>query len=229
MFFDRILDLIFPPPCLSCKANVGGEETICRRCFGGIVLNQTLFCGRCSARLPDQKKICHADYPYILGAATEYNNEAARSLIKGLKFQFAKKAARPLGELLARYTESLELPLKGFITIPIPLSQKRLRQRGFNQSELIAGIFADHFSLPLESHCLVKPKNTKPQSETKGLDERKENIKNCFRVENAEKIVGKKIILIDDVTTSGATLFEAAKTLKTAGAKKIIALTVARA
>jgi len=228
MFFDRLLDLIFPPRCLSCQKNLGCG-VICDDCLSKIKINQTLFCGKCGARLPQPKKICHKNFPYLLGAATNYENEIAKNLIHSLKFQYIKAAAQPLGNLLIQYTEALSLPLKNFIVIPIPLSKKRLRGRGFNQAELIAKIFAEHFELPPETNLLVRTKNAKPQSEIKNLKERLLNVKDCFAVINQESVASKNILLIDDVITSGATLLEATAALKNAGARKIIALAVAKA
>lgn len=228
MFLDSLFNLIFPPLCLNCREIIENNAAICDGCLLKIALNQTLFCGKCGARLPDNKKVCHKDFSYLLGTAASYGDEILKNLIHGLKFQFVKSAARPLGQLLVQYTEKLGLPIGNFSVLPIPLSNRRLKERGFNQSELIANVFADHFQLPLETNCLARVKNTVPQSETRNLIERRENVKGCFSLVNDALIWNKNIILIDDVTTSGATLFEAATVLKNAGARKIIALAVAR-
>jgi len=229
MILTRILDLIFPRRCLNCGAKIAGTEAVCAACFAAIRLNTALFCGKCGARLADGKKICHADFLYVLGAATDYADGAVKGLIHALKFKRVSSAAGPLTRLLVRYAENLRLPLADCLVVPLPLSGRRLRERGFNQSELIAEIFAARFGLPIETKNFLRTKNAKAQSETKSLDERRENIKGCFAVRHPELFRGRKIILIDDVTTSGATLYEAALALKSAGARKIIALAVARA
>lgn len=228
MFFNDLIEIIFPSRCLNCEKNIRGSGAVCADCFKKIHLNQTLFCGKCRARLPDQRKICHRDFPHLLGAAGSYSDGVLKNLIHGLKFQYIKSAARPLAEILVRYTGALNLPLEGFLVIPLPLSKRRLGERGFNQSELIAKIFAERFKLPLLSGALVRTGHAKPQSETKSLPERRENVRGSFVISRAEAIAGKNILLIDDVITSGATLLEAATALKSAGARKIIALTVAR-
>jgi ComF family protein len=229
MFFDSLLELIFPSRCLGCGDGVASGSAACEKCLAAIKINRTLFCGKCRARLPGAKRICHRDFPYVLGAASDYDNETIKSLIHGLKFRNMKSAARPLAELIVKYADSLKLPLEKFSVIPLPLSSKRLRERGYNQSELVAQIFAARFGLAFETNVLCRAKHTKPQSETKSLAERKENIRSCFAVNRAEAASGKNFILIDDVTTSGATLFEAAAVLKSAGARKILAMTVAKA
>jgi len=255
-FFDSALDVFFPSLCIKCGKNINGRGVICVSCFENIPLNKSLFCGRCGARLPYGKKICHLDFPYVLGAATTYKNEAARDLIRELKFGFIKNAAQPLAKLLISYAENtgfadnfasqnrgLTQTYRGitqnvtendWVVVPVPLGAKRFRRRGFNQSALIAKIFAGHFSLAVEEKGFARQKETRPQSEMENFESRLENARNCFRVTSPENFSGRNIILIDDVSTSGATFFEAAKTLsarggsafggKKSGAKKIVAL-----
>jgi competence protein ComFC len=225
---EKILNLIFPPRCLGCGKNTRGAM-LCEFCTRKITLHQTLFCGQCGLRLAEGKRICHKDFPYLLGAATDFDNDIVRNAIHALKFQYVKNAADALGGILVHYAAALHVPFDDHLVIPIPLSPRRLRERGFNQSELLANIFARGFGLRMETEVLARVKNTKPQSETKNAAERRENLARSFAIRHPEFVAGKNIILIDDVTTSGATLFEAATVLKTAGAKKIIALAVARA
>lgn len=229
MLLDFFINIIFPSRCLHCGINTEQGKPICEACFKKISVNRTLFCGKCGSRLPNQKKICHKDFPYTLGAAGSYGNEVVKNLIHGLKFKFIRSAAAPLGEILTAYARAIDIPLEKFVVMPIPLSKERLRSRGFNQSELIAKVFADNFKLPMDPSSLARLKHAKAQSETKGIFERMQNVRGNFFVRNPEKINGKNIILVDDVITSGATMLEAATTLKNSGAKKILALAAARA
>lgn len=183
----------------------------------------------CGARLPELKKICHVYAPYILGTATQYDHKPVQKLIHSLKFYAVHDAAAPLGNLLINYITRMEFDLRGFTVVPIPLSIKRRRGRGFNQSTLIARCVTNHFSLPLEEDLLLRILHNKPQSETNDILERKENLHGCFSVPDPARVNSKNIILIDDVTTSGTTFLEAARVLKTAGARRIIALAVAQA
>lgn len=228
MALNSLLNALFPAKCLSCGKNTNGEP-ICQKCFSGIPINKTFFCGLCRARLANNKKICHEKFPYILGAASEYSNEAVKNLIHDLKFKYIKGAAAPLGKLLARYIETTGFQVKNFVVVPMPLSAKRLRERGFNQSELIAKNFAERVASPVEIGALARIKNSKPQSGAKNIGERRENVKACFSVVRPELVANKNILLIDDVVTSGATMLEAAQTLKAAGAKRIVALATAKA
>lgn len=227
--FSPLVDIIFPSLCLNCREKTSDGSAICEFCFKNIPINNAFFCGKCRARLPENKKICHQSFPYVLGAAGDYQNGNLKSLIHGLKFRFIKKAAEPLAEILANYVEKIPWSPDKFIVIPIPLGHRRLRQRGFNQSELIAEIFARRLDLPAEKRILIRAKNTAPQSETKNLEERNGNVKGCFLVVKPESIAGRNIILIDDVTTSGATFLEASLALKEAGARRIVAMAAAKA
>lgn len=228
MNFGIIGDIFFPPVCVGCGESIAAG-VICDPCRKSINVFETLFCGTCAARLPELKKICHAAAPYVLGAAGRYDDEPLRALIHALKFQGIAAAATPLAEILAEYVARLGLDLQHFVATPLPLSEKRLRSRGFNQSFLIAHYFAKMIDIPFEKNLLRRIHHRKPQSETEDIFERKENVRGCFALGDADAVAGKNIILIDDVTTSGTTFTEAARVLKAGGAKKIIALAVAQA
>ncbi|HUC31377.1 MAG TPA: ComF family protein [Candidatus Paceibacterota bacterium] len=228
MNFNFIGDIFFPPACVGCGDSIA-RGVLCDTCRKGIDMFDTLFCGTCSARLPEQKKICHKDAPYLLGAAGQYDDGALRALIHALKFQGIAGAAEPLAGILVEYVARLDLDLKDFTVMPVPLSTKRARARGFNQSALIARPFAETLGLPFDDRVLTRVEHRKPQSETEDIFERRENIRGCFALADGAEVQGKKVILIDDVTTSGTTFNEAAHVLKTGGAKKILALAVAKA
>jgi ComF family protein len=164
-----------------------------------------------------------------LGAATSYENPAIQSLVQALKFRRVKRAAHPLAGILIEYIASLGIIFDNSLVIPVPLSKPRLKGRGFNQAELIACPIAQAYGLTLNTGELIRARHAKPQSEMRNVAERRENIRGAFAVTPSTVIRGKKIVLIDDVTTSGATFLEAARALKAAGAGRIIALAVAKA
>jgi competence protein ComFC len=229
MNFGFLSAVFFPCRCASCGKKLR-EGALCASCRGAIMIARTLFCGDCQKAVPaDAPSYCHPSFPYLLGAAGNYENRALKELIHALKFRNIRGAAEPLAEILVRYASAFPFPFAGHTVVPIPLSKRRLRVRGFNQSEEIASRFTRHFSLPLETTWLVRVKHAKPQSETENLAERRENIRGCFAVAAPGAVRGRTIILIDDVTTSGATFLEAATVLRAAGAEKIYALAVARA
>lgn len=228
MIFGFFADIFFPPCCLACGQGVP-KGTLCAPCRASITISRTLFCGQCARRLFGGKENCHPDFPYLLGSPGKYRDKALASLIHSLKFRGVRAAADSIADLLIEYAGSLGIPFHGFTVVPIPLSRERRRARGFNQSELIAKPFAERFGLPCEAACLTRVRHAKPQSETKSIAERKENIRGAFAAAHTGAVAGKNIILIDDVTTSGATFLEAARALKSKGAARIIALAAARA
>ena len=204
-FFNRtknlILNFLFPQKCLGC-----GKENV-------------VFCPDCLARI---------DYPTLLNknnilAATDYNDILAQKAIWLLKYRGLKQIAEPLAELIRQRTLE-KIKIKNPVFIPIPLSSKRLKERGFNQSELIAKYLSD----TVITNVLYKKIHTESQVLVKDREKRLNNIKNSFEIKNPELIKDKNIILIDDVSTTGATITEAKKVLREAGAKNIVALVVAR-
>lgn len=225
MNFNFFLDVFFPQRCLRCRGAVK-NGVICGNCREGIKLHASLFCGKCKARLSAPKKICHRDFPYILGAAGAYGDETVKTLVHALKFRGVRDAAEPLAEIMAEYAQKTNMDIAGYHAVPIPLSARRERERGFNQSELIGTLFAARAGIPIETKTLVRIRHTAPQSSTESAAERMKNVLGCFGAA-ADSMRGMDIILIDDVTTSGATFLEAARAAKNAGAGNIVALAAA--
>jgi competence protein ComFC len=198
---NSFLNLLFPSKCLGC-----GKEN-------------EILCPECLRRI---------DYPTLLKsnnilAATDYNDELAKKAIWLLKYRGIKQIAEPLAELIKQRTLE-KIKIKNPVFIPIPLSSKRLKERGFNQSELIAKYLSD----TTITNVLYKTKETVSQVSIKDREKRLNNLKGSFAVKNAELIKDKNIILIDDVSTTGATIAEVKRVLREAGAKNIVALVVAR-
>ncbi|MBE0425047.1 MAG: ComF family protein [Nitrospirae bacterium] len=141
--------------------------------------------------------------------------------INQLKFYNVKRLLKPLGRLLLNF----DLPeMDGLV--PVPLSIRRLRERGFNQSLLIARVISKNIRIPLLMDTLLKVRETPPQT---GLSakERLLNLKNAFVVKG--NVEGLRLFLVDDVMTTGATVTECSKQLLKAGAKEVVVLTLARA
>jgi ComF family protein len=230
MLFDSLTNILFPPLCVVCRCRIA-RGVVCDRCFSSINIRDGLLCGECHAKLPDTtspESACHPDFPFVLGAAASYEDTTLQSFVHHLKFRSIRSAAEPLGELLSNYASRARLDLADFVVVPIPLSRRRERLRGYNQAELIARHFAARTGLPVETGMLIRAKHAKPQSETTSEAERKENIRGAFAVRDPSLVRDKKILLVDDVSTSGSTFLEASRMLKIAGSGKIIALAVAK-
>jgi ComF family protein len=153
-----------------------------------------------------------------------------RGLIHLLKYESVLPAANVLGQMLARAVKELISGREALhpILVPVPLHRTRHRWRGFNQAELIARHTAKLLALEVSTAVLVRRRDTVSQV---GLnrEERIANMSDAFRVPHKDVVKDRTIILVDDVMTTGATLSECARVLKKAGAKQVLAATVARA
>lgn len=159
-----------------------------------------------------------------------YQDEIVRELVHNLKYYRLKDIARELGRMLDRYLKYFEIVLpESCVIVPVPLHPKRKRVRGFNQAELIAQGFLSLLSgrdFKIENDLLKRVRKTRPQVELSG-EERRKNVQGIFAAKRTEEVKEKIVVLIDDVKTTGATLEEAARVLKEAGAKEVWAITVA--
>lgn len=151
-----------------------------------------------------------------------------RDRIHQLKFGAQIEWAPPLVELLEIAHSGWELPHPDLI-VPVPLHPKRLKERGFNQSGLLAGELAHRLKAPVSFDALKRKSQTQPQTRL-NREERLKNVKGAFEVTDAGKVRGRRVLLVDDVFTTGTTLSECARTLKRkGGATEVVALTVTRA
>lgn len=211
---NAILDIIFPVNCLSCGKR---GMNLCEKCLSDFP--------------PAERESAKWIFPLF-----DYRHPSLKKAIWLLKYKGKRGLAKIFAEALyGRIMEELaDLEMmENFrepMLIPIPLAKKRQRERGFNQAELICRKLIEldiTRTLNLEPNLLIKPKETEHQARIEDRQKRLSNIVGSFAVRNPEKIKGRNIILIDDVTTTGATLNEAKKTLKQAGAKKVIAFAIA--
>ena len=223
-------DILFPSVCLGCAEDINDDKYLCDLCRDKIFINSAFFCPVCRLRLADNKIICnHTNFPrYILGAATDYHDPTINNLIHCFKYEGFEKIAPLLSEFLIEFLDSAGFSTENFIMIPIPLHSSREKQRGYNQSKLLAEILSDKLNLELIDG-LKRVKKTEPQAKAKKFQDREKNVSGCFTVLNQNQIENKNILLVDDVFTSGATMNEAVKVLRNAGVRKIAALVIARA
>ena len=227
---EFFLDLLFPPRCLHCQAHLGKSEKdswLCLTCENHIIIYTTIFCSVCGARLPENKKICHKSSSYLLAAATKYDG-SIRSLIRQFKYHGWPSLSKKIRKYLEKYIKNSGLTAKNYLVVPVPLHPDKLKERSFNQAELLSVEIADLLGLKMNKDILIRTKKTSAQAELKDYEKRKDNLAGAFAVKNPEQIAGKNLILVDDVFTSGATMNEAVRALRLAGAKKIIAFVIAK-
>lgn len=221
-----ILEILFPSICLSCRIylrdKAGREDLLCSQCFGSIKIYSNIF-------MPDPR--------FDLIALGPYENKALKELIHYFKYNGFLGAQAPLEKLIIKWLNanrelvSIILGSRSLV-VPIPLHKSRLRKRGFNQAELIAGILSKHLNLPLEKNLLERIRDTKSQIKMSGIKERRENVKNSIDIRWGRGSLLSQyqgVILVDDIYTSGSTVKDAVKALRRAGAKNITAFVVAKA
>lgn len=229
-----VLDILFPVFCLSCEEP---GRWICRKCLFEIKLNERQLCPLCEKTATYRGELCfsckerkesHLDG---LVAAVSYENPFLKRAIYNLKYRFVLELAAPLSELLLKSLFENDIPLPKYI-VPVPLHRRRLRWRGFNQSFLLAEKISAGLTPPVKIEILEtleRTRHKKPQMKIKKYRNRLESVKGIFSLKvKHSKIKGKKILLVDDIATTGATLQECAKALKEAGAKKVFAAVIAR-
>ncbi|MBI5665641.1 MAG: ComF family protein [Nitrospirae bacterium] len=225
---NNFLNALFPETCPICRRPASDHKTapVCTECWQSIRPYTGAKCRKCGRPLTsDASTICGdclQDEPAFESARSFGLYEGAlRKALNLLKYHNVIRLSKPLSDILLR----IETPRVDAV-LPVPIYKKRLRQREFNQSALLAKHLAKGTGSTLVLDSLVKMKDTKPQV---GLssNERRENMRNAFGIQNREAIEGKDILLIDDVSTTGATIRECSKVLKKAGAGSIHALTLA--
>ncbi len=217
-----LVDLIFPKKCLGCgKANT----YLCKECIEK-ARKEGFFCPYCERFSIDGKTHFQCRREYGLDGLTSiWRYEGViRKAILGLKYKFAMEIAKELAE--ASIPQLNRSYFKGYILVPIPLHWHRANWRGFNQAEEIGKILAKEMGWKFIPDLLIRKKSTTPQTELKGKERRK-NTMDAFILNRKYKTRGK-ILLFDDVITTGSTMKEAAKVLKKEGAEKVWGLTIAR-
>ncbi len=223
---DRLLDLIFPPRCVSCAR--WGEE-LCARCRAGLPYLEPPWCSRCGEpaaagsaclRCPDLPSSLDG-----LRSAGRYEG-TLREAILAFKYQGRSRLGRGLGLLLREHLERWPLPLEALA--PVPLHPRAERQRGYNQAGLLAREVAAGGSFRLVERCLVRQRPTSPQTRLASVEERRRNVAGAFAA-HGEDLRGLRLLLVDDVCTTGATLGACAAAARAAGAAAVWGLTLARA
>lgn len=232
---SSLIHLIYPNRCPICGEILGKDSNLCRECLSGLKRLSPPFCPICSIPFPDgESHICEAclrKRPYFdsLSSAYIYEGTASKA-IHLFKFQKKKSAGRAIGTLLSEFAISWWKGISKkdieYVVVPVPLGKGRLRERGFNQSLIIARYVAKKLNLSMDCLSLRRIKETEQQS-VLGIEERKKNVRSAFKV-FGEDLKGKGVILVDDVATTGSTLNECARTLKEAGAEEIRCLVFSR-
>jgi ComF family protein len=239
-FLSHLIDIIYPPRCHICGRFLPTDEDrpsshhLCNGCFAGLTPISHPICTVCGLPFSTSKgqdhlcENCVRKRPwYDFVRAPFFYSGPLMEAIQRFKYNSQTQLASSLGSLLSSFAREWVPNPEDFLAVPVPLHERRLRERGFNQSLLLAKVLASELGAQLDYLSLVRKRYTRAQT---GLrkEERRKNVKDAFSVIYPELINGKKLLLIDDVFTTGHTLNECAKTLKRSGATVVVCLTLAR-
>lgn len=223
-FLASLLDLVFPPRCVHCGA-VG--KYFCDQCLPKVRCVELPICPYCK-----KNSIGGLTHPYcqkkfgLDGLSSSFYFEGPiKKAVHTLKYKWVTNLQAELLTLAESSFKKQEVAFKNYLLVPTPLFPSKERERGFNQAKIITDFLSPRWQLPV-SLSLKRIKNTKTQAKL-DLKGRLENLKEAFWVEG-EEFKGKEVLVVDDVFTTGATLFSLAEVLKKAGAKKVWGLTLAR-
>lgn len=211
-FWRKILDVLFPKRCVGCKSP------------------SSYICLACAGKIPYCEKIG----PSWIISMWSYKDPRIKRLLWRFKFENKFSIAEDLAPF-ARDHLIMELSdraifenIKSLTLVPIPLSRMGLRARGYNQSEILAREISSHLGTQYEvRNLLFKVRETETQHSIKNRRARLQNLRGAYAAKDPDEVSGKNILLIDDITTTHATLAEARRVLRLAGARKVLAFTIA--
>ncbi len=232
-----LADMLFPVQCATCgDALIGGEgDPFCSDCLSAVSFTTPPLCTSCGFPFTITQGADHlceecilASHPFSVARSLGIYEGALLDAIHLFKYHGKISVGEALGRMMAQTPyDSLAIGDYSLI-IPVPLHPKRLRERGFNQSLVLARQVSKRFSIPLDFLALRRTLHTEAQVKLSGR-KRRTNVRGAFEVKARNRIQGHKIVLIDDVYTTGSTAAECSKVLVQSGAKEVAVLTLARA
>ena len=248
---NAIVDLLFPPYCVACQRY---GAWMCAQCEQEIEIIRPPFCHRCGLPLDDTParpsaqtehatsfksplstqnihlcRQCRTNPPQLDGLrAYAFHSGPLREAIHQFKYQDLRSLATPLGRMMGEgWSDQFPMGQDVDVIVPIPLHSTRLRARGYNQAALLAVELGAHLGRPVVENVLVRTRATAPQVDL-NPKERKDNVRDAFRTVN-ERLAGMRVLLVDDVCTTGSTLNAACTALRQGGVSSVWAYALARA
>jgi len=201
-----VADALSPAACAACDAPLKARSVFCAACAGSVQLES----------------------PPEVGGVVAFGafDGPLASALRRFKYEGRPDLAAPLGHLLRRAVKDARL--QGGLVVPVPLHPRRLAERGYNQAALLARAVANELGAPLRPRALVRVRNTSQQALLDRSGRRK-NVEHAFRVADPSTVRGRRVVLVDDVATTGSTLAACSEALLEAGAESVTAVVVARA
>jgi ComF family protein len=228
-----VVDGVLPPRCLACGETVDEPDALCGRCWSGITFFAPPWCAGCGLPFPHpmgEGALCGAcareRRSWDRARAVLRYDKSSRRLVLGLKHGDRTHLASAFGRWMHR--TGTEVLADADLLVPVPLHWTRLFQRRYNQAALLAQAIRSSGGPPLAADWLVRRRRTPAQGHL-GPAARERNVRGAFAIRPGRSFVGKRVVIIDDVLTTGATVEECARVLKRAGAASVSVLTLARA
>lgn len=229
---DPVLAVVFPARCPACAETLAHPLAgpLCARCMESLPRHRGSLC-RCGLPLSPAADLCSRCRRgltlYAAGASFGPYEGGLRTLVHELKYHGRRRVAGRLADALLSEDRVRRLLGPGVVLVPVPLHPRRRRERGFNQSELLAAALGRRTGLPSCAAALVRRTATPPQT---GLSAaaRRRNVVGAFAVRRRARVAGRVVVLVDDVLTTGATAEACARVLRAAGAAEVRVLTAAR-
>lgn len=235
-FGARALDIVYPPVCIACRRATAGHFALCPECWTSVRFIERPFCERLGAPfdvdlgqpgLLSAEAIANPPVFFRARSVAKFDDGPARLIVHRLKYYDRLEIARPVGQWMAR--AGVDLLAEADALVPVPMHRLRLARRRHNQAAVLARAISRETGVPALMCALERVKPTPPQV---GLSraQRAVNMQGAFRIatEGKLQVLDRKIVLVDDVMTSGATANAAARALLRAGAKRVDVLTFAR-
>lgn len=229
---ESLLDFLFPPKCAACGTLLEGDRQLrlCPACFRKLDVLDGKVCKLCGKPFCGDALLCEdcnaSRPPYVMGFAGCVYDGLAREMMLDMKFHNKPHLFRVFAALVIRRLDSMPGFVPPDVVTCVPMRPEKERERGYNPAALLARQVARHYGWAFAADLLDKVRDTKVQS-TLSREERYQNVKGAYVVRAAKEVQGKRILLVDDVCTTGATFRELAELLQKAGAAEVICASAA--
>jgi ComF family protein len=237
-FVRGILDLIFPNTCQICDGEASDDDILrhglCSKCWAAVTVepqNRCLRCGQAAGPHTDCTEGCvgcrSVSFGFRAVVLLGIYEGRLRDAVLRMKGSTGESLAENMGRVFGQCRKNRFSELRIDLVVPVPLHWRRAWQRGYNQAAAIAEQLAWVTGVPCSRGCLKRTRHT-PQQLQPSSSARRANVRGAFRVREGANLTGKRILLVDDVMTTGSTASEASRTLREAGASEVVVAVLAR-